>query len=261
MLRDGVPYGVKQDESLGALGRTNGSLEIWNLASGALLTSYRGHQASVSVIAFSPKGRHLASGTTEGELKIWALDDWHQVTKLRFPSTDSYLSSAVFSPDGKTVAAGCLNGKVRLWQVPTGRLVLDLDTRDVVMSLSFSPGGKLLAATTMVANEVRIFQLPSGAEFASLKAHVMGIGAVAFCPDGKTLATGGFDGKVKLWNLKTLQEIVTFPLGTRVPVLQFSPDGRALAIGDLIGSSRQTHLLLAPSFSEISETETKQAQR
>ena len=158
----------------------------------------------------------------------------------------------------KTVSASSLHGRVRLWDVATGHLALDLDFHDTVMSLAFSADGKLLAVATLVANEVKLLELPSGKEFATLKAHVMGIPAVAFCPDGKTLATGGFDGKVKLWNLTTRQEVLTISPGARLPMLRFAPDGGVLAVGNLIRFYRQPHVLRAPSFSEIAEREATQ---
>jgi WD40 repeat protein len=56
--------------------------------------------------------------------------------------------------------------------------------------------------------------------------------AAAFAPDGKTLATGSFDGTVKLWDCGTARERKTFrlPQGS-VNAVAFSPDGKTLAAG------------------------------
>jgi len=126
-----------------------------------------------------------------------------------------------------------------------------------VHSVAFSPDGKLLATTTLVGNEARLWDLPSGKQLAALKGHVQGVSAVVFSPDGKTLATGGMDRKVKLWNVATHQEMATFPLRGGFPTLGFAPDGRTLAIGNLHEAGRRIQILSAPSFEEIAAAEAK----
>src|SRR4029077_14234794 len=62
----GKHYDVKPDELIGALGRTNGTVEFWDLASGAKCTEWSAHTDGISVVAFSPNGKRLATGTING---------------------------------------------------------------------------------------------------------------------------------------------------------------------------------------------------
>ena len=79
---------------------------------------------------------------------------------------------------------------------------------------------------------------------------------VAFSPDGKTLATGSSDRKVKLWNIATEQEVATLgPLPGSCLLLRFSPDGRTLAAGSYLGSEENISLWQVPSFEEIAAAE------
>ena len=68
---------------------------------------------------------------------------------------------------------------------------------------------------------------------------------VAFSPDGKTLATGSYDRKVKLWNIATQQEVATLETlpGTCIS-LRFSP-------GSYLGPEPYMSLWQVPSFEEI----------
>lgn len=81
----------------------------------------------------------------------------------------------------------------------------------------------------------------------------MGVLRSEFFPDGKTLATGGLDGKVKLWNLATCQEILTLsvPLGTTLRSLEIAPDSRTLAVGYMGMPGQHVRLFRAPSLKEI----------
>ena len=85
----------------------------------------------------------------------------------------------------------------------------------------------------------------------------MGVMRVAFSPDGKTLATGAFDGSVKLWSLTAEQEVVTLsvPRGGIFRSLAFSPDGSTLAVGYLHPPKERVTLFHAPSFETIAEAE------
>jgi WD40 repeat protein len=251
----GKPYDVKPDEPVGALGRSDGSIEIWHLTTGALVTAWPGHPDGVSVVTFSPDGKRLASGTTNGEVKIWDFESRREVA--RTGPMDCHLFCLAFSPDGKTLAASGKSSRVWLWNAITGAEVRQLGGHgDPVPSVAFSPDGKLLATTTFLANEARLWELPSGKELAPLKGHVSGVTAVAFSPDGKTLATGGFDNKVKLWSVATHQELVTLSLDNLYPTLRFSPDGRTLMLGDRARGHRRIQVLRAPSFEDIAAAQS-----
>jgi WD40 repeat protein len=94
-----------------------------------------------------------------------------------------------------------------------------------------------------------------------LKGHIMSVKGVAFSPDGKTLATGGDDRKVKLWNIATQQEVATLELlrgGCRS--IRFSPDGRTLAAGHILGSEVEIWLWQALSLEEIAVADRLRAE-
>jgi len=249
-------YVLKPTEPLYAVGRGDGSLELWPLTMDAKPTTWPAHDEGVAAIAFSADGKQLATSSASGEVKIWDSATRREI--LRIEPVGHYLIRLEFSPDGKLLAAGAgSSGRVWIWDAATGRQVAELgDHGFAVLALAFSPDGRLLATSGFSRDEAYLWELPSGRLVGTLKGHVQTLVAVAFSPDGKTLATASHDRKVKLWNLATQQELATFSFADHpLPHARFSPDGRTLAVGCFDERGMRIRLVRAPTFDEIAEVE------
>lgn len=110
--------------------------------------------------------------------------------------------------------------------------------RAVVRSVAFSPDGKLLASISPGLGfdrpgEVKVWDATTGAERFNLPGHAGTEVAVAFSPDGKRLVTTSARqaGGVRVWNVVDGREILAIPLDGHAFCVEFSPDGRLLAMG------------------------------
>jgi WD40 repeat protein len=257
---------VHGNEPYAVFGMTNGVLEHWNLATMSRVASWRVSETGVSTAAFSPDGQFIAIGDVNGVLKLWEAATRREIRQFK---SGERLECMAFSPDGRLLAGSKHNDRpsaaplasaaaerVCIWDVNEGSLLRELGGHSRhILSLAFSPDGKLLA-TGHEDNTAQFWEIPSGNLKATLKGHVALVDGVAFSPDGKTLATGSFDRKVKLWNIATQQEVATLgPVPDTCLSLRFSPDGRTLAAGSWLSPDPYMSLWQVPSFEEIAAAE------
>jgi WD40 repeat protein len=73
-----------------------------------------GHEFGVRSVAFSPDGEHLASGSDDGTIRLWDLNN-PTAGSLVLRNYDSGVWSVAFSPNGERLASGGEGGRVRLW--------------------------------------------------------------------------------------------------------------------------------------------------
>ena len=131
-----------------ASGRNDGTLRIWEVDSGRLLRTMKGHVKSIDDVAFSPDSRLLAASASN-IVKLWQVSDGAQIHTLTGHS--DFIRQLVFTPDGQFLASsGDWDGTVRIWRVEDGQLVRTLRLSwafNAVWDVAISPDGKTLAAS------------------------------------------------------------------------------------------------------------------
>jgi len=155
-----------------------------------------------ALIAFSADGRTLAYTNRFGDtIQVDDTATGHE--RLRLGGGDAasrgMMDGIVFSPDGKLLAS--IQGDlVRLWDPATGKVVRTIDKG--IVSIAFSPDGTHLAGTQPKDGSVAFVDVETGKVEQSVKMDEPP-SAVAFSPDGKTLAVGGAEGGVYVIDLST----------------------------------------------------------
>ena len=128
----------------------------------ALLT---GHKEEVTVVAFSPDGTKLATGSVETKnaehtIKLWEVATGQNLITLR-GHTD-VVTTVAYSQDGTLLASGSKDKTVRLWAVSTGENIATLQGHEkMVFSIAFSPDGTKLASGSEDTS-IRLREIPTG---------------------------------------------------------------------------------------------------
>ncbi len=236
---------------LASAGGGDGTARVWHLSDGTCFSVLKGQVSFIGSsrpfvrgVAFNPDGRLLATCGGDGTVKLWIVGIGQCVATFRHRGI---VDAVAFDPEGKRFAA--LNsGGVHLWSLQTEKPwtyqtekpeAVYEDMTGMWRSLAFAPNGKLLFASADPVGNAR--DLPTlriwDPETNKLAFQLQGrerraFSALAFSPDGKTLATGGRACPVQLWDVATGKNTATFadrPGG--ICALTFSPNGKILAAG------------------------------
>ncbi|MFB9431922.1 nSTAND1 domain-containing NTPase [Streptoalloteichus tenebrarius] len=178
------------------------SVRLWDASRREQVRVLTGHTAAVRAVDFSPDGSLLATASDDATVRVWDVGTGETRAVLRDPDGQG-LGRVVFSPDGRHLAT------LRLRLRPDGTPLPDdaKEAEPVVWELG---GGRVRARLT---GETR-------AE------------AIAFSPDGQVLATGGAEGRIRLWSAADAR--VTGEIRGPEQVVYavaFSPDGRLVVAG------------------------------
>lgn len=173
-------------------------VRLWDLPSRREIASLKAHRSRIWRIRFSPDGKLLATGGTDGTAKLWDLPSRREIARFEaagFPW---------FAPNSKIMAMKTnYNDGIKLWDIAARREVAAIS--GVLNGGTFSPDGKTLAFDSTGEN-IKLWDLDSQQEVATLKGHTSFVLSIVFSPDGNTLGTCSADSTVRLWRAASFAE-------------------------------------------------------
>ena len=204
------------------------TINIWDVQSSTVIAALRGHESPVYVLAYSPDGKRLASGSADKTVRLWELPSGKTVGVLR--GHEKPVEWLSYSPDGQRICS--LDGESgRLWDVTTGRAIAVLGGHARNFTAFFLPDGKRLVIG--LDRQICLYDATTGRQVAMLGSHDHRIIRLAVSPEGRRMASHGEGEKhIRLWDGDTGREVAILRGHTVSPgVLAFSPDGSRLASG------------------------------
>jgi WD40 repeat protein len=227
----------------------------------------------VFAVVFHPYGRRILSGGVEGVVKVW---DVLQSRPVIYRGHSGWVTGAAFRQDDCLVATesdmwraylacGTATEELRkrtqvvtrFWDPDTGHQVPPPAAHVVGQEFGpfsrfaepavTSPDRRWIArvapfdanAEAPSGRDVQLTDAASGRVVRTLVGHTDFVECVAFCPDGRRIATSGSDRTIKLWDIETGQEVLTLRDHTAsVTCVAFSPDGHRLVSGSIDHTAR-----------------------
>ncbi|MFF4368662.1 WD40 repeat domain-containing serine/threonine protein kinase [Streptomyces sp. NPDC001594] len=200
-------------------------IRLWDLGTGRPAATLTGHAGGVTSLAFSPDGAALASGGSDRSLRLWNVAGPTTAPGRSFTNQQNEVTSVAFSPDGHTVA-GSIAGAYGSVGTSNG------------IYPGAGPDPASAEPTAGIWGAIDVWDAAQGTRTALHANKTATVSSLTFRPDGKTIACGGWDNAVHLWDVGT--ERTSRTKGHTAPVwsVAFSPDGKLLASASGDGTVR-----------------------
>ena len=199
------------------------AVRLWSVPGFQPTGAFTGHANSVNSLSFNASQDRLATSSSDGSVRVWSFPDGKCLRSF------DKQSGGVFSPAGM-LATASKTGKLSLWDLDSDTPSLTVPALDKrTFGLAFSPDG----ATLLVAGAGPIYRVnvANGKLAGKLEGHSIAVGGLQFSPDGRLLASVGYDGSLRLWSTADWSEVQRIPLDAGgVFMLAFAPDGQRLAL-------------------------------
>jgi hypothetical protein len=230
---------LSPDDRLAAT-RINKEVVIWTLPEGEYAYAFRIDTWEIP-LAFANRTNLLASGKEgAGSVAIWSIEPDSARLLFTLEKQDGSLVELAFSPDDRHLLIATSLG-LWIWELSgAGEAILVSEIRQqYINALSVSPDGRVFASDGLLG-KIEIRSLPDGRILHRLDGPFPTISALAFSPDGKSLAAGTYGHSVVIWNFEPADGPWAGPhTGALYPSffggvqsLEFSPDGRYLDVSN-----------------------------
>ncbi|KAL7627426.1 beta transducin [Parahypoxylon ruwenzoriense] len=212
-------------DKLVAIGTKSGEIELFEVATGALLDSVSAHEGAIWSLQIHPDGRSIVSGSADKSAKFWkvqvvqeeVLGTTRTASRLKLAHARTLkvsddILSLKFSPDAKLLAVALLDSTVKVFFVDSLKLYLNLYGHKLpVLDMDISYDSKLIVTCSADKN-IRIWGLDFGDCHKALLAHQDSILQVKFLPNnregnGHHFFSASKDRTIKYWDGDKFEQI------------------------------------------------------
>lgn len=222
-------------------------LRMWDASSGAAVDSFAPEalpQATIGAAAFSPDGGLLATGWSDGIVRVWHTETWSLVTSLSAHTT--LVDALQFAPTGDRLVTSDIDGLVNLWDL-SSLTPVQLPSNGVpVRAVAIHANGGPIAGA-LDDGAVILWDGVEGASIRRLESPESGTLAVAFSPIAALLVSGHRSGTLRWWDTAS-GEPLQAQEGHGAPIVnaEFSAAGDLVASAAFDGTARLWGVAAAP---------------
>ncbi|MBV9691280.1 MAG: protein kinase [Ktedonobacteraceae bacterium] len=171
-------------------------VQVWQATSGKTQFTYDAHSSWVNIVAYSPDGALIASGSHDTTVQVYTANDGDAIYTYRGHTTP--VASLAWSPDSKRIVSGD-EQSVQAWDATNGSNRHAYSSNfNGVGGLAWSPTGQCIAAGSLTGQTVQLWDVSDGSPLYTQHWDGTRVCAVAWSPDGQRLAQVGM-GPVLVW--------------------------------------------------------------
>jgi eukaryotic-like serine/threonine-protein kinase len=267
-IKGGTVWGLDFNPKKNILvsGSFDGGLRFWQIPEGKLIKEIRGNGAALWSVAFSMDGKRVVTGGNDGKTRVW---DAESITlQYSLGGHSDLVHGVAITADGREVFTAGYDKKTRVWRLPEKNgLVTIKGHKDIVLELQYSSDGKYLISggndfTTRVwevkkgknysvlSNTLGLFKVfpgiknrmvslsQTGVSFYNIDSKIkanefnadqMLLFSIGVSKNGERLATGSFDGTIKIWKRDGFIQLgILKGHKKKVNQMEFSKNGKLL---------------------------------
>ena len=180
-----------------AAGGADQKIRIVDMETQDVLQVIEDHADSVMDVSWSPSGDRIASASYDKTCRVF--DAVTGEVRRTFTNHKEPVYAVAFQADGQSLVSGGADSKLRVWPVEDGEQIQEISGfADHIFRISVTSDGRVYSAGA--DREIREHQIADGKLVRSMTGHGDWVYALALGPQGERLATGCYDGEVRLWN-------------------------------------------------------------
>jgi WD40 repeat protein len=185
---------------------------------------------NVYSITYSPDGRYIAAGYSNGLIRIWNLQTG--VMGRTFSGHSGPVWSVAYSPDGNMLVSGSADHTVKCWDMRSGKLIRTLTGHSGTVSfVTFNTNGAYIASGA-TDKTIKFWETSTGKLLQTITGHNNLIAAITYSSSGKFVASASWDKTIKIYYTLGAAEKFTLTGHTdAVFTVKFSPDEKTLVSG------------------------------
>ncbi|MEQ8788502.1 MAG: c-type cytochrome domain-containing protein [Pirellulaceae bacterium] len=194
----------------------DGVIRIFQMPEGKELRTITSHSDWVTAVAWSADGKRLISASRDKTAKVFDVETGDLV--ITYSGHGQPVKGVAFHPDGKEAYSGASDKKIHRWKIEDGKKSADVGSFGDEVYKLVAAGETFIA--TSADKSVRQYDLKSHKELKKYAGHADWVLSAAYNAKTKRLATGGFDGEVRIWNTDDGKQTTAFLAAPGLPLAE-----------------------------------------
>ena len=237
----GGPFSSPGSSSCIVSGSSDGTLHLWNAATGQNMFTYRNPSrwyAWACALAWSPDGSFIACGGDNELVQVWQVENVGDTAVtmnhyFTYRGHSNWVNALAWSPDGSRIASASDDKTVQIWQVGNSPELNQVETYYAhsrwVETVAWSPDGNFIASGGNDAT-IHVWDVATKDTMLIYHGHTYGVSALVWSPDSTRVASCSWDKIVRVWDAATGKTVLIYDgHADWINALAWSPDGTRIA--------------------------------